>query len=178
MNNGNVYLIGYRCTGKTSVGRGMAESTGLFFVDTDELFVERSGLDVSEYVLLHGWNSFRRLESEILRDLARKTGRVVATGGGVVLESDNVRLMKETGRVIWLRTSWETIYRRMTSDPVSVAMRPGLTGLPLAEEIKETLASREPLYRAAMDESLETDDLSVDEVCARVRALTDTEREK
>ncbi len=127
-------------------------------------------MDFSEYVLLHGWNSFRRLESEILKDLALEAGRVVATGGGVVLEPDNVRLMKETGRVIWLRTSWETIFRRMTADPVSVAMRPGLTELPLAEEIKETLASREPLYRAAMDAAVETDDLSVDEVCARVRA--------
>ena len=168
MNNGNIYLTGYRCTGKTSAGRRLAELTGRTFVDADERFVTRSGLDVSEYVLLNGWKSFRRLETEILREMAEKSGMVVATGGGAVLDPENVRLMKKTGRVVWLRTSPETICRRMSADPATAVMRPGLTSLPLADEVRETLASREPLYRAARDAAIDTEELSVDEVCGRI----------
>ena len=112
-----------------------------------------------------------RLEAEILREMAEKSGMVVATGGGAVLDPENVRLMKQTGRVVWLRASAEIICRRMNTDPATAGMRPGLTALPLAEEVRETLASREPLYRAARDVAIDTEALSVDEVCGRIMEL-------
>ncbi len=173
--SGNIYLIGYRCTGKTTTGKRLAELRALCFLDTDEVFVERWGFSVAEFVAMNGWNSFRRLESEILTEAAQKSRLVVATGGGAVLLPENVTRMKESGRVFWLQASWEVIYRRLNDDPASSQLRPGLTDMSPADEIRETLAEREPYYREAMDAAVDTDALSVEEVCEKIMKLSGPE---
>ncbi|MBR9980636.1 MAG: shikimate kinase, partial [Desulfatitalea sp.] len=152
----NIYLIGYRCTGKTTLGQALARRLDRPFVDTDDAIVADSGQTISEMVAQHGWADFRARECKQIESLARRAGLVIATGGGVVLDPDNVAAMRVDGTVVWLRCRPETIARRMRADTRSDAMRPSLTGGPLHDEIETTLAVREPLYRQAMHLALDT----------------------
>lgn len=164
----NLYLIGYRCTGKTSVGKRIAGELRFDFLDADAAFVRETGKTVAAFVDGRGWEGFRDLEETILQDIAGKNGWVVATGGGVVLRPDNISRMQDSGLILWLQASVETIYDRMQKDTATADLRPGLTEKPLLEEIQETLAMREPLYAAAADFSLATDGLPMEAVCDRV----------
>ena len=164
MNASNLFLIGYRCTGKSSVGRSLAATLGRSFIDTDSLVVSENGMRIREIVDSRGWEVFRRLEHTALQQVCTKDRRVVATGGGIVLATDNVELMKKSGRIIWLRASPKTIRVRMVQDQASVDLRPALTSTDSISEIEETLAQRAPLYQDAMDFSVDTDHREVDEI--------------
>lgn len=158
MNPLNLYLIGYRCTGKSSVGRSLAEKLSRSFVDTDALVVAIQRMSIEEIVNTHGWEGFRQMEHLIIKNICSAGGTIVATGGGIVLNDDNVILMQKSGKVIWLRARLETIKARMLQDKDSRAFRPALTLTDSISEIEKTLDSREPLYRNAMDFFVDTDD--------------------
>ena len=160
----NVFLIGYRCTGKSSVGRLLAATLGRSFVDTDSLVVSENGMSIREIVDSRGWEVFRRLEHIALQQVCSMDRRVAATGGGIVLDIDNVELMKKSGRIIWLRASSETIKARMSQDQASETLRPALTSTDSISEIEETLAKRAPLYKQAMDFWVDTDSARLDEI--------------
>jgi shikimate kinase len=162
MNPYNLFLIGYRCTGKSSAGRLLAARLGRSFVDTDSRVVSENRMSIREIVDNRGWQAFRRFEHTALQQICAMDRQVVATGGGVVLDADNVKLMKESGRVIWLRASPDTIKTRMMQDQASVALRPALTSTDSISEIEETLAEREPLYKHAMDLAVDTDNIRLD----------------
>ncbi|MFP4160167.1 MAG: shikimate kinase [Desulfobacterales bacterium] len=161
----NIYLIGYRCTGKTSAAGLAAESLGLQYADTDSLIEQRAGMHISNYVSRYGWESFRDLEEEIISGLAARTGLAAATGGGAVLREKNVIRMKETGLVIWLAASAETILARMRGDHNTASMRPALTSDPLEQEVRRTLEQRTPLYENACHMKIPTDDEGIEQVC-------------
>jgi shikimate kinase len=161
---GNLFLIGYRCTGKSSVGRLLAATLGRSFIDTDSLVVSENGMSIREIVDSRGWEVFRRLEHTALQQVCTMDRRVVATGGGIVLDTDNVELMKKSGRIIWLRASSETIKARMVQDQDSMDFRPALTSTDSISEIEETLAKRAALYQDAMDFSVDTDNVRLDAV--------------
>lgn len=167
----HIYLIGYRCTGKTSVGKRLAARLDRPFVDTDAEVVREDGTAISEMVARFGWPYFREREKATLQRLSQqllKTAeRVISTGGGIVLDPENRRLMKATGRVIWLRATPGTILGRMTTDGKSAGQRPDLTDKPIAEEIIQTLEQRRPLYAEAADLHVDTDGVSRDAVCDR-----------
>jgi shikimate kinase len=162
VNSYNLFLIGYRCTGKSSAGRLLAARLGRSFVDTDSRVVSENRMSIREIVDNRGWQAFRRFEHTALQQICTMDRQVVATGGGVVLGADNVKLMKESGRVIWLRASPDTIKTRMMQDQASVALRPALTSTDSISEIEETLAEREPLYKHAMDLAVDTDNIRLD----------------
>ena len=165
----NLFLIGYRCTGKTSVGRSLAAASDWPFLDADSELVRECGMTIDVMVEKYGWPFFREKERCIIKKLSALGNRVVATGGGVVLDPRNVKLLKETGVVVWLRASAETIKQRILEDRMTESQRPALTSKGLAkgllEEIDETLHNRAPLYRDAMDFRIDTDEFSIDEVC-------------
>jgi shikimate kinase len=165
LNPDNLFLVGYRCTGKSSVGRSLAATLSLPFIDTDSLVVSENGMSIREIVISRGWEAFRRLEHTALQQVCTMDRRVVATGGGIVLDADNIKLMKKSGRIIWLRASPETIKARMLQDQASKTLRPALTSTDNISEIEETLAKRAPLYQHAMDFSVDTDHRGVDEIC-------------
>jgi len=153
----NLFLIGYRCTGKTSVGKILADELSRPFVDTDLLLVTRQKMSIREIVGTHGWEAFRQMEHEVLKGLCTSNGQVVATGGGIVLEDKNVILMKRSGRIVWLKAAPDTIKARMRQDKETPDFRPALTLNDSISEVEETLRSREPLYKRAMDFSVDTD---------------------
>ena len=164
MNASNLFLIGYRCTGKSSVGRLLAATLDRSFVDTDSLVVSKSGMSIRGIVDNRGWEAFRRVERTALQQVCTVDRQVVATGGGIVLDADNIKLMKKSGRIIWLMASPEIIKARMVQDQDSVAFRPALTSADSISEIEETLAKRAPLYQHAMDVRVDTDNFSLDAI--------------
>uniref|UniRef100_A0A7C4RTW9 Shikimate kinase n=1 Tax=Desulfatirhabdium butyrativorans TaxID=340467 RepID=A0A7C4RTW9_9BACT len=156
----NLYLIGFRCSGKSTIARLLADRLGLAAVDTDSRIVERCGCSIADWVNVHGWEAFRRLEAEALQEIiGLKTHQVVATGGGIVLYEGNIEAMKRSGFVVWLRIRPETAASRMKADPNSPGLRPGLTGKDPIAEIHHLLQERTPLYEAASDRVIDCDEM-------------------
>ena len=170
----NIFLIGYRCTGKTSVGRSLAKSLGRPFLDADSELVKEQDLNISEIVRKQGWNAFREIESDIIKRVCALDDHVVATGGGAVLNDMNVKHMKRSGKLVWLKATPETIKKRILQDKNTKDFRPPLTSKGSVEEIRETLLNRNPFYEKAMDFNVDTDDIGIDEVChAIIKKLND-----
>lgn len=160
----NLYLVGYRCTGKTSVGRLLAQAMSWTFVDMDHELVTEAGMPVEEMVDSRGWKYFREHEGKLLQLLSQATKQVISTGGGVVTVPENIAIMRDSGKVIWLHASPGTIAARMEVDKNTADQRPPLQGSDSVVEIEEVLAERLPLYDEAMHLQVETDDLSLEEV--------------
>lgn len=159
-----VYLVGYRCTGKSTIGRALAARLGFDFVDADEGLVARAGRSIAETVSVYGWERFRAEERGFLESLRGLEDTVVATGGGVVLDPRNIRTMRETGFVIALRRSAEGILRSMARDEKSAVFRPPLTDKDAASEVAQTLLERGPLYGAAADFETDTEDFDIERI--------------
>ncbi|MEE4263410.1 MAG: shikimate kinase [Desulfobacteraceae bacterium] len=164
MNLHNLFLIGYRCTGKSTVGRSLAGKLSRSFVDTDALVATQQHMSIREIVDIHGWDRFREMEHLVLKNVCCRGGQVVATGGGIVLNDENVMRMKKSGKIIWLGARPETIKARMLQDKGTRDFRPALTLNGSIYEIEETLKSREPLYKKAMDFFVDTDEHAIREV--------------
>ena len=164
----NLVLIGYRGTGKSTVGKVLATRLGRTVVSTDAEVVKRAGQPIPQIVDQHGWGHFRDLESDVCRELAARDGLVIDTGGGAILRQENVDALKQTGTLFWLTASVETITHRIGGD----TQRPSVTGTKsFLDEIQQVLHERAPKYRAAADYLIATDGRSVvqitDEILAR-----------
>jgi len=164
----NLYLVGYRCAGKTTVGRWLADRLGWSFVDSDEEIVRAHGMTILHIVRAQGWEGFRLKEKDALSRIARLDRHVVATGGGAVLDPENVRQMKDTGTVVWLKADPETIRRRLDADGAAGPLRPSLTSTGTEQEVEAVLAERTPLYREAADLEVETDGLAPEDIGRRI----------
>jgi shikimate kinase len=144
----NLFLIGYRCTGKTTIGKAIAAAIDWSFVDADTLLVRECGKPIKEIVDIEGWDAFRRMEHSTLKQICTADRQVVATGGGVVLDKANIKAMKTSGMVIWLGATAETIQ----------------TNKGRMQEIEDMLLKRNPYYKSARDFSIQTDDAPVSEI--------------
>jgi shikimate kinase len=163
----NVVLIGYRGTGKSTVGKTVAARLGRAVVSTDDEIVKRIGRTIPEIVAQHGWDYFRNIESEICRKLADRDGLVIDTGGGAILRPENVAALKKTGTLFWLTASVATIAQRIGRD----TQRPSLTGTKsFVDEIEQVLRERTPKYQAAADHAVSTDGRSVQEIVDEIIA--------
>ncbi len=166
----NLVLIGYRCTGKTTIGEILAEKLGWPLVDTDTLVQERAGRSIQEIVAAGGWEDFRRRERETIADVAARDSRVISAGGGAVLDEENAKALRARGRVVLLTAAPETIWERMKADPKTAAERPNLTDLGGIAEIRNLLAERRPKYLAACHYEIQTDRFSPEETAGRILA--------
>lgn len=157
----NIVLIGYRGTGKSTVGRLLAARLGREFVSTDAEIVKRTNRTIPEIVAQEGWEYFRNLESDICRELADRDKLVIDTGGGAILRTQNVEALKEKGIIFWLTASVETITKRIGGGN----QRPSLTGTKsFVDEIQEVLRERTPNYQAAADHTIATDNRSINQL--------------
>ena len=105
----NFILIGYRASGKTSVGRRLADLLQRPFFDTDALIRQQTGMTVKEIVLAGGWPAFRDAEKTAVAGLAGQEAAVIALGGGAVLDPANVEVLKPRGLFIWLKAATYSI---------------------------------------------------------------------
>ncbi|NTV13560.1 MAG: shikimate kinase [Desulfobulbaceae bacterium] len=168
-NTRKIILVGFRATGKSSVGRLLAAHLGVDFLDMDQVLTARHG-EISRMVAEHGWEWFRTREKELLRELIDQKEGVIATGGGAVLHQELWPALRATGLVVWLTSTLELICQRLTLDPVSGSQRPSLTGGDIRAETATVLAEREPLYRAAAHLSVDSN-RPVAEVAGEIEAI-------
>ena len=163
----NLVLIGYRGTGKSTVGKMVADRLGRSLVSTDAEIMKRAGQSIPEIVAEHGWDFFRDLESQVCKELAGKDGLVIDTGGGVILRSQNVEVLKKTGTLFWLTATVDTIVQRIGRD----TQRPSLTGTKsFVDEIEDVMHERTPKYEAAADHQIATDGRSILEISDAILA--------
>ena len=137
----NIVLIGMPGSGKSVIGRILAEKTGNLLADTDDLIVRKAGKSIPDIFREDGESVFRDLESAVIRELSKQGGQIISTGGGAVLRPENVTVLRQNGRLFWLNRSPE--------DLVPTEDRP------LADtqaKMKQLYLEREPVYRAAADE--------------------------
>ncbi len=157
----SLYLIGFMGSGKSTVGRLLAELLGTDFVDLDPLVEEKAKKSIEEIFALEGEKRFRELESEVLAEVAGRKA-VVATGGGIIQREENIRLMRETGTVVWLRISYREFERR----------REKLAGRPLLSspesKVKKLFEGRTKLYRKASHICVNVDQKTPEEVAQEV----------
>lgn len=163
-----ITLVGYRGTGKSSVAQRMADTLGLAAVDADAHIEQRAGKTIREIFADDGEPAFRALERTVAAELLRRTGLVIASGGGAVLNADTRRDMRAAGPVVWLRASPATIAARLDADPATRDRRPALTNHDPRDEIAALLAVREPLYREVATIIIDTDDRDVADIVAEI----------
>jgi len=167
----NLVLIGARACGKTSVGKALARVLERSFVDLDEVLAAEAGRSIADIVAQEGWPGFRRREKALVEHYGRLSGQVLAPGGGVVLDAENVKILRGNGLVIWLTADVAAVGQRLRQDQGTEESRPSLTGVDPIAEVARVLAEREPLYRAAAHLTLDTTDLSIPEVVERILQL-------
>jgi shikimate kinase len=153
----NIVLIGYRCSGKTRVGRLLAGDLEMAFLDTDSLIEKKTGIPLPAYVSQNGWRDFRRVEREVVEAVALEDNSVIATGGGVVTDPQNVMNLRKNGWLVWLATGTAVIRERMTLAQEQGDLRPPLSGMDPLEEVDSILRERTPAYEQASDCRVWTD---------------------
>jgi shikimate kinase len=159
----NIYLVGFMGTGKSSVGRELARSRKLNFVDLDELIELQQQRRITDIFAQDGEAYFRKLEKKALRQVATQDKFVVACGGGIVLDAANIKLMKKTGVVICLSALPQVILKRTSGS----RHRPILNVAKPRQRIELLLKMRAPYYRQA-DQTVDTSGLSVKQVAAKI----------
>jgi shikimate kinase len=162
----NIVLIGYRGTGKSSVARLLAARNKWSLVSTDLEIIKKAGMPVSEIIRKRGWDYFRNVESEICKQVGKKDRTIIDTGGGAVLRKENVESLRQRGRMFWLTAEVATVMERIKNN----SDRPSLTGKKsYVEEVEEVLNERLPLYKAAADHMIATDDRTVEEIANEIQ---------
>jgi shikimate kinase len=159
----NIALIGFMGTGKSSVGRLIAEQLHYSFVDTDEMIESRAGKTISAIFAEDGEPAFRKREQEIVAELAARNRSVISTGGGLGANEQNLASLKGHALVVCLWASPDKIWERVRSQ----THRPLLREADPLAKIRELLAARERYYKQA-DVLLNTEVRSVKEVAQQV----------
>lgn len=170
MQKSSIALVGFRATGKSHIGKHLAEALGWTFLDMDDRLAECFGKTIQEWVKCFGWEAFREEESRLLASLEGTASLVVATGGGVVLRQANREILRNRFLVVWLRAEKATILRRLAGDPKTASHRPALTDLAREAEIETLLSERKTLYEAVADLTLDTDELPPEGIVSRILA--------
>lgn len=148
----NLILIGPMGAGKSSLGKRLARRYQLSFIDLDQLIEQRTGARIPVIFELEGEAGFRRRESEALQEACKGDGRLIATGGGAVLDAANRDLLRGSGFVVWLRTSVEGQLQRLARD----RSRPLLQVADRQRRLREIARQRDPLYRQTCDLEFDT----------------------
>ncbi len=160
-------LVGMMGSGKTTLGRALAEQLRRPFVDSDEQVAARTGRTVREIFEHEGEPAFRRLEAEALAEaVSSSQPSVIAAAGGVVLDAENRRRLREAGTVVWLRAPAGVLAERAAG----ADHRP-LLGDDPGEAMARLAAEREPLYAEVADAALDVAGLDVDAALERICAL-------
>lgn len=161
----NIILIGFMGCGKTSVGIRLSYAMKQTMIDTDKWIERKQKMTISEIFASQGEEAFRQMEKQCLAELIEKeNGRIISTGGGLPVREENHALLKELGRVYYLKVSPEKVYERLKNDTT----RPLLQTKDPQARIRELLAYREPFYEKCADEIIEVSDLSFEEIIAQI----------
>ena len=169
----NIILCGMMGAGKTTIGIKIAEVSGLRWYDTDGLIVDRHGKisDIFEY---YGEAHFRKLETEIVKELAVKDGLVISTGGGLVLKKENNELLQANGKIVFLRASLETLAKRLRVDGERPLMQTSTENI--RDRLARLLQERTPVYEQAADYIVDVDMKTPEQIAKEILTLVGVKR--
>ena len=168
----NVILTGLRGTGKSSVGKVLAQRLNFAFVDTDTRIEELAGCHIAAIVAQHGWEHFRALERQVVTQVAATDRHIVAAGGGTLIDAENARLLKTHGVVVLLVCELSILQRRLALG----SNRPSLTGQgSAAVELAQVWEARRERYKAVADGTYDVSAESVNVVEDLERKAADIE---
>ena len=161
----NIALIGFMGTGKTAVGRVLAEKLGKKFIELDWLIEQKAGKSIPEVFEQDGEIAFRELEIEATKEVSKSKNSVIACGGGIVLNKINIDRLRENARMVYLIASPRVMLRRVSSEegqrPLLEVDNPTLT-------IRELLGFRKPFYESAADIKIDTSKLDINAVVEQI----------
>lgn len=163
----NIILIGFMGSGKSSVGRLLAEKLERKFVDMDDEIEIAENKTINEIFEEYGEEHFRSLETGYLEKLLTKKNKVISTGGGVIIKEENVEILRKIGVVVYLNTSIEQLMKNLEGD----TLRPLLQGKDVKEKIVNLLRTREPIYFEAANMIIQTEGKSVEDVTNEIIKL-------
>ncbi|MGQ3683616.1 MAG: shikimate kinase [Candidatus Loosdrechtia sp.] len=164
----NIILIGFRGTGKTTLGKILAQRLGREFIDADEYLEQKEKKTIKDIFTEGGEKLFRELEGKVIGELCLLDNKVIATGGGVVMREENVTNLKRNGILILLEADADTIYKRIYANAQTQQVRPNLTNLDGYQEIKYLLEYRKFLYDRIADFVINTTDASVPDTIKKI----------
>jgi len=162
----NIYLVGFMGTGKTSVGKELAKASKRQFVDLDELIELKEKRPISDIFAKDGELYFRRIESNTLKEVAKESNFVIGCGGGIVINPENIKIMKESGLMFCLAATPEVIIKRTSGS----AHRPLLNVKDPKKQISHLLKLRS-CYYAQADKTIDTSKLSIKQVASKISKL-------
>lgn len=165
----NIYLIGFMGTGKTTISMKLKEMTQSDEIDIDQEIIRQQGKTISDIFKESGEAYFRSLETETLIKISKSKGQIVSCGGGIVLNSENVNIMKKTGKIVLLEARPETIYDRIKNDK----NRPLLDGNMSIAYISEMKMKRKDIYDKSMDITVHTDGKSVEQIADEIKKFAE-----
>ena len=169
----SIVLIGYRGSGKTTLGKLLARQLGRLFVDSDEQIIARAGRDIARIFATIGEPGFRDLESQVIADLARHEDHVIALGGGALgREQNRTALAARKHELVYLRCEAVELHRRIVADVATAQSRPPLTALGGSlDEIRLLLAQREAIWRTALTHEIDVTHKTPEQAAAEIRTL-------
>lgn len=160
----NYFLIGFMGAGKSTIAAELKRRTGMKLVEMDQRIVDEQGMSINDIFAKYGEAHFRDIESELVKTLGLEGNTIVSCGGGVVVRPENVENMKKSGKIIFLCATPETIYERVKNGKD----RPILNGNMNVQFIAELMEKRRALYESAADIKIDTDGLSVAQICQKI----------
>jgi len=163
----NIVLIGFRGTGKTTVGKILSKKIGWKFISSDDEIENRFG-KISNIVRDNGWEYFRRLEEDVIENIAKEDKTIIATGGGAVINKKNVENLKKNGKFFLLTADKELIINRIKNSD-----RPSLTNsTSIDDEVEKILNERMPVYLSIADYIIETSSLTPKDIAGKIFIFT------
>jgi shikimate kinase len=160
----NIIITGFMGTGKSAVGRRLAKTLQMDYLDTDDLIEEREGSKICHIFEEKGESYFRKLEAAIVREVSHLDNYIISTGGGVILRDENIKALRRNGLIVCLTANSETILKRT----IGTQDRPLLNEPDPGRKIEELLKMRQPYYGKA-DLSVQTSNLTIEEVTRRIQ---------
>lgn len=160
----NIFITGFMGTGKSTVGRYLAQKTGKIFLDMDNIIESQEGCSISDLFSIKGETYFRKLETKVLKEICQRRGIIVATGGGTFLSEENIELAHSCGDIILLKAAPEVIAERLKKETDS---RPLLWGRNYLTQIKTLLNKRQEKYNR-FENQIDTSNLTIKQVVAKI----------
>jgi len=164
----NIVLIGFRGTGKSTVGKLLAKRLERDFVDSDKYIESSTGKTIKCIFEENGEEGFRRIEADTIAELSKVDNKVISAGGGAVLKEENVRNLKDNGFLVLLEATPEVIHNRIAQDKKTTQQRPSLTDKKPLDEIKHLIAKREHAYKNAADYTINSSYVSCEDIVTEI----------
>lgn len=161
----NIILIGFMGSGKTTVGKALAEQLSYQFLDTDDWIEKKENKTINEIFKEQGETYFRDLETDTIKQLSNLEKHIISTGGGLPLKQENGEILKQNGFIVYLDVKKDTVLKRLEGDKT----RPLLSSNMLEQNIKERLEYRKPIYEYTAHISVSVDNREVDDIVEEIK---------